>query len=92
LTPGRLLQGENTPDVFDVENGDADVFADDENFVDVLNDAGSLSGNGKLTRFGDENDGLDGYFWLNLPAREGFCVASNPGPNPIKLLLTNLPF
>ena len=75
---GRLLQGENTPEIFEpVEGLDNTNLDDDDNLLQVLEDLGSQSE--KLIQFEGFDEPLDGFYWLNYPSREGFCVASNPG-------------
>ena len=77
-TSGRLLQGENTPDIFEpVEGLDSTDLDDDDKLLQPLEDLGSKSE--KLIQFEGFDEPLDGFYWLNYPSREGFCVASNPG-------------
>jgi len=66
-----LLQGENTPDIFN----HADEVEEDTS--QVSHEIGTK--NEKLVHFEGFDEPLDGYFWLNYPSRQGFCVASNPG-------------
>ena len=93
---GRLLQGENTPDIFksaDDDDADTDVTSDDNDgkLLEVLNDIeadrkseklvrlADLRSGDKLDRFSDDLDQpLDGYYWLNLPPKEGYCIATSP--------------
>ena len=86
---GRLLQGENTPAIFGPPLGnEVEVTNRNESEIfEVLNEIEPQ--NEKLVQFESKNEKhiqfegfdepLDGYFWLNHPSQQGFCVASNPG-------------